>query len=272
MSPRPASAANISDQRPSIVSRLTSNTRPTLSLMAKDIRVSLADRAFTFTSIIIPVNYLFLFMIVAASGAKAPVAVVMNRDGVVSRQVLQAVTNSRSFVIHVLPAAKAERRLHEGSVVAVITLPTSLDTDVPAGRPVALPVQVNNLNVDYTDDIRRALPLSIVTYTALHHPEKLPLSSTEHDLHATEPSYARYVAVSSVVIAVAIGGMLAAGTLAAREHEEGTLKILLPSPCRRGVQQAAHVAAGMVLGLIPTGLGSRSPFYYYGFVWPISVS
>ena len=72
-------------------------------------------------------------------------------------------------------------------------------------------------------------------------------------MHATEPSYARYVAVSSVVIAVAIGGMLAAGTLAAREHEEGTLKILLLT-LRRSIQQAAHVAAGMVLGLIPTGL------------------
>ena len=125
--------------------------------MAKDIRVSLADRAFTFTSIIIPVNYLFLFMIVQASRARG---FRRCRDESRWSRVTTSPTGCDEFaILHRHPRTsrrEAERRLHRGqrrrgNHAANLTRYRCARR---AGRPVALPVQVNNLNVDYTDDIR----------------------------------------------------------------------------------------------------------------------
>jgi ABC-2 type transport system permease protein len=225
--------------------------RAALGVARKDLRSARAERAFMFTTIIIPINYLILFAIIAASGARAPIALVMDDNGPAAQSLLHAMRTSNSFVVHVVDDQKANSMFDQGTAVAVVTFPPTIDADIAAGRQVTIPVTINNLNVDFTDDIRRALPLSINTFVAAKYPDQLPVQTQELDLHPHEPGYLQYVAVSSVVIAVAIGGMLPAGTIAAREYETGTLKALLLAPPNRAVVQCGRVMAGIVLGTLP---------------------
>jgi ABC-2 type transport system permease protein len=222
-----------------------------LAVARKDITSALAERAFTFTTIIIPINYLILFTIIAASGARAPIAVVMRDHGPAAQALVSSMRNARSFKLHVVGAKQAAQMFDAGTAVGIVTVPASLDADLRVGRRVALPVTLNNLNVDFTNDIRRALPLSINAYIEAHYPRQLPVRTREVDLHRTEAGFLQYVAVSSLVIAVALGGMLQAGTLAAREFETGTLKMLLLAPADRLAVQCGRILAGMVLGLPP---------------------
>jgi hypothetical protein len=50
--------------------------------------------------------------------------------------------------------------------VAVVTIPADFDTKVQQNQPVQIGVKINNLNTDFTNDIRRAIPLSITSFYA----------------------------------------------------------------------------------------------------------
>ncbi|MBV9668269.1 MAG: hypothetical protein JO327_09085, partial [Nitrososphaeraceae archaeon] len=57
------------------------NLHVILSMAKKDIRSSLTERAFMVTSIIIPINFLLLFLLFALTGGLAPTAVVLEDHG-----------------------------------------------------------------------------------------------------------------------------------------------------------------------------------------------
>src|SRR5437588_415479 len=127
------------------------------ALALKDIRSSLTERTFTILSVVMPLNFLILFLLLVLSGGQAPTAVVLEDQGPYARQFLSAMANAHSFVIREATAEEARRLLSSGQIVAIVTVPISFDADLTAGRSVQLPVEVNNLNVDFTNDIRRAV-------------------------------------------------------------------------------------------------------------------
>jgi len=65
----------------------------------KDIRSSLTERAFMITSIIIPINFLLLFLLFALTGGQAPTAIVLEDKGPYAQQFLSAMEHSHSFII-----------------------------------------------------------------------------------------------------------------------------------------------------------------------------
>ena len=60
----------------------------------KDIRSSLTERAFMVTSIIIPINFLLLFLLFALTGGQAPTAIVLEDKGPYAQQILSAMEHS----------------------------------------------------------------------------------------------------------------------------------------------------------------------------------
>jgi hypothetical protein len=54
----------------------------------KDIKSTLTERAFMLTSIIIPINFLLLFLLFALTGGQAPTAVVLKDNGPYAQQLL----------------------------------------------------------------------------------------------------------------------------------------------------------------------------------------
>jgi hypothetical protein len=69
------------------------------AMALKDIKSSLTERAFMITSIIIPINFLLLFLLFALTGGQAPTAVVLKDNGPYAQQLLAAMEHSHSFVI-----------------------------------------------------------------------------------------------------------------------------------------------------------------------------
>src|ERR1700730_8009027 len=114
------------------------------AVAAKDIRSALTERLFTLTSIIIPINFLILFLLFVLTGGQAPTAVVMEDRGPYAQQFLTAMQTARSFVIHDTTADDAQRMLSQGRIVAIVTVPASFDAALSAGQSVTLPVVVNN--------------------------------------------------------------------------------------------------------------------------------
>jgi ABC-type transport system involved in multi-copper enzyme maturation permease subunit len=220
----------------------------------KDIRSSLTERLFTIISIILPLNFLLLFLLFVLTGGEAPTAVVMDDSGPYAHRFLQALETSRSFIIQQTDASNAQRLMDQGRIVAIITVPANFDSALQSGQPITLPVAINNLEVDYTNDIRRAVPLAITSFYAAAFPDQVVVHADEVDVQPQDTGYIEYLSVSIVVVSLLVGGLLQAGSIAAREYETGTIKELLLAPASRWAIETGKVLAAMALNILSAGL------------------
>jgi ABC-2 type transport system permease protein len=217
----------------------------------KDVRSALAERLFTIVGLFVPLNVLVLMSLFVLAGSNAPTAVVMQDQGAYAQAFYQAMSQAHSFRLEPASAAEAARRLAAGQVVAVVTIPPNFDAKLAQNQAVVIDVAINNLNTDFTNDIRRAIPLSITSFYAKTFPNLVNVTVREVDNHPHDTDYIPYLSVSILVIALMIGGLLQSGPASASEWEHGTIKELLLSPADRWA-----IIVGKMLGSILVGLGS----------------
>ena len=229
------------------MSSLRSQVRAAWAMCLKDLRVARARVAFTVIGVVIPVNFLFLFILVAVGGGQAPTAVVMEDQGVLAQRFASAMENAHSFEIRYSSAADARRLMDEGRIVAIVTIPASFDNDLREGRPIDLPVEINNLNFDFTADIRRAVPLAITSFYADAFPTEVTVRANEIDVQAHDTDYVPYLAVSAVVAAFLLQAIIQAAAASATEYEDHTDLELALSPASPWAITLGKVAAALVL-------------------------
>src|SRR5713226_9029338 len=138
---------------------VASTLRDIWACMKKDIKTSFRERTFTIVGTLVPINFLFLMILFVIGGGMAPTAVVMNDRGPYAQQFYQAMSGAHSFVLQQTSLQEADAQLHAGQIVAVVTIPAEFDQRIQHNQSVQIGVQINNLNTDFTNDIRRAIPL-----------------------------------------------------------------------------------------------------------------
>ncbi len=233
----------------SILQRLDILLRIIWATAKKDILIALTERIFTIVGVFLPVNVLILMSLFALGGSQAPTVVVMEDDGPYAQQLYAAMSHAHSFRLERADQASASALLKAGDVVAVVTIPRDFDSRVRQRLPVQVEVEINNLNTDFTNDIRRALPLSITSFYAGAFPHLVTVSPQEIDMYLKDTDYIPYLTVSVMVIAIMIGGLLQAGTAAAREWEHETIKELLLAPAPRWAVQVGKMLGAYLLSL-----------------------
>jgi ABC-type transport system involved in multi-copper enzyme maturation permease subunit len=129
-------------------------------------------------------------------------------------------------------------------------------------------VEVNNLNTDFTNDIRRAVPLSITSFYAKAFPNVVTVLPSEHDFYQQDTDYIPYLTVSVLVMALMITGLLRSGTTAAREWESSTMKVLLLSPASRWAIVVGKMLGALAVSLISVVLVLVVLVFLIG-VWPV---
>jgi ABC-2 type transport system permease protein len=231
--------------------RLGYDLRVVLACMKKDIKSALAERIFTIISVFVPVNVLILLSLFAVSGGQAPTAVVMNDTGPYAQQFYNAMSHAHSFVLQKASASDAQNLISTGRIVAVVTIPADFDARIRQNQPVQVGVQINNLNTDFTNDIRRAIPLSITSFYAKAFPSLVDITPHEIDLQPRDTDYIPYLTVSILVIGLTLAGVLQSGIASAREYESETIKELLMAPVSRWA-----VILGKMLGAFAMSIAS----------------
>lgn len=224
--------------------------RVILACMKKDIKSALTERVFTIISVFVPMNVLILLSLFVLAGSHAPTAVVMNDTGPYAQQFYNAMDHAHSFQLQKAGASEANDLISAGRIVAVVTIPPDFDTRIAHNQPVQVSVRINNLNTDFTNDIRRAVPLSITTFYAKAFPDVVTVTPSEHDLQPQDTDYIPYLSVSIVVIGLMIGGLLQSGTASAREWENETMKELLLSPAQRWAIILGKMLGAFVVSLM----------------------
>src|SRR6266567_6971019 len=162
----------------------------------KDIKSALTERTFTIIGVFLPVNVLILLSLLFLGGGSAPTAVVMKDDGPYAQQFYIAMSHAHSFRLQTATAAEANALIEAGRIVAVVTIPTDFDARIQHNQPVQVDVRINNLNTDFTNDIRRAVPLSITSFYAKAFPNVVTVTPHEIDQYSQDTDYIPYLTVS----------------------------------------------------------------------------
>jgi len=209
------------------------------------------NRSFVALTALAAVSFLVMVSLFGLTGSYAPVALINRDGGPYAQRLIEALAGAHhSFALKYMSADQAVIALRSGRLVGIITIPAGFSADIERGATVPIDVQIDNINVDLTSDVQRALPAAIVAFGRRHNFPGLRVQMVEHDVLPNDTGYIPYLVVSALGLdAMVIAGIL--GALAtAREFERRTVKLLRLSPA-----SASAVLAGKltIAGTLATG-------------------
>ena len=221
--------------------------RATWVIMRKDLQVWLRQPV-TLAATVAPALVLLLVEVLGAQAVgRSPVALVVQDSGPQGAGLAQAIREANVFRLQEVQAAQAQALLKNLDVVAVVTIPAGFSQRVLSHQSATVDVTVNNLNLDFTNDIRRAVPDAITHYYAAQGQlSPVRISMDEQDLRPRDIQMFQYSVLPVVVLLLLISGLISGGNAAAREWESSTVKELLLSPIPGGAIIAGKVLAGFV--------------------------
>ena len=225
----------------------------------------LGNRGFVALTALAAVSFLAMVSLFGLTGSYAPVALIDRDGGPLARRFIEALDGAHhSFALTYMSEEAAETALGSGRLVGIITIPAGFSDAVAKGTTVPVDVRIDNVNVDLTNDMQRALPAAIVAFARQHRFPGTSVEMVEHDVWPHDTGYIPYLAVSALALdAMVIAGILGA-MATAREWERATVKLLRLSPASPGIVLAgklcvaATVAAGalaLALLVIEVGYG-----------------
>jgi hypothetical protein len=182
-------------------------------------------------SVVQAVTFLLLVSLFGLTGSRAPTALVDEDHRILAQRfVADLAAAHHSFALRRMDRASAMRLLRRGDLVAVITIPPNFSHVIARGGTVALPLAVDNVDADLTDDIQRALPSAIVAFAHQSHLPGIHLRPAELDLIGHDTGFIPYLVVSALALdALVVAGILGAVAVA-REFEFRTIGLLTVAP------------------------------------------
>lgn len=240
--------------------------RPLWAMVRKDLGIWIRQPANVVATIFPPLAFLLIEFLGAAAVGHSPVALVQMDQGTKAAQMAQIFHQADVFrLTDATSEAQAQALLKNLNVVAVVTIPADFTQRVDQHRPAQINVEVNNLNLDFTNDIRRSVPDAITQfYQAQGAASPVQVTMQEHDLRSRDVQLFQYDVLPTIVLLLMISGLVSSGLSTSREWDSRTAKELLLSPVPRSVIIGGKVLAGF---LTTFGLGLLVLLLGYGLGW-----
>jgi ABC-2 type transport system permease protein len=251
-----------------IMLHLTSSLRVVWACVRKEMQTAIAEPRSTLLGVFRPVLLLILMSLIAVGGGLDPTAVVMDDTGPYAQQFYTALAQAHSFQLQRASRQEAQDLLKSGRILAVVTIPADFDSHLSQKQAVEVPVQIDNIESDLTNDIRRALPLSITLFYGKAFPNVVTVTPNEYDVYPKDTDYLPYLTVAVLVLALMFAGLMQAGEPAAREWENATIKELLLSPASRFAIVVGKMLGALIVGLLSVVVTLILLILVVG-VWPV---
>ena len=221
------------------------------AIFRKDLIVWSRNRRVILTSIVPVLSITLIQGLTTISTGRSPVALVTLDHGPKGTQMQQIFHQADVFRISDVDPQEAQTLLKNLDVVAVITIPSDFTQRVAAHESTPVNVTVNNLNLDFTNDIRRAVP-DVITqfYQAQGSASPIKVTLKEHDLRSRDISGLQYSVLPVIILLLMVNGLINNGSAAAREWETRTIKESLLSPVPRSAIIIGKVLAGFIVTLL----------------------
>ena len=224
-------------------------------IFRKDLSVWSRNRLNIAVSILPVLTILLVNGLGSVAVGRSPVALVTLDHGPKGQEMQQIFHQANVFQITDATPQQAQALLANLEVVAVITIPANFTQRVAANAASPVEVTVNNLNLDFTNDIRRAVPAVITQfYQAQGSQSPIKVTLHEQDLRQRDVSLFQYNVVPMLVLLLMVSSLINSSTATAREWETRTIKELLLAPVARSAIIIGKILAGLIatflLGLL----------------------
>lgn len=217
----------------------------------KDIRVWLRHPTFVLVTFAPAIAILVLTSLGAAAVGHTPVALVVQDSGADGQQMARIFQNADDFQVYTVNAQQAQQLYHNVDIAAIITIPADFTQRVQGHERAPLEVQVNNMNLDFTNDVRRVVPDMITQFYAEQgKTSPINVSMQESDLRSQDIELFQYSVLPSLIFLLIVSGLVTGGLVAAREWESKTIKELLLCPASTGVVVAGKILASFLTTLV----------------------
>lgn len=251
---------------------ISSSVIPILAIVRKDIGIWLRQP----TSIAATILPAVAFMIILYFGAQAvgrnPIALVTEDNGPFAQELEKTLRKSDAFNVILTTSSQqsAEEALKHLKVAAIITIPNNFDTNLELHKPDPVAIHINNLNLDFTNDLRRSLPAAITdfyeSYSNISNNKEsfkrngsadiittsapIKIQVKEKDLRQHDIDLLRFELVPNLVLLITTAGIVNTGLAVAREWEDSTIKELLLAPISKATIITGKILSGWATTLL----------------------
>jgi ABC-2 type transport system permease protein len=265
--------------------RSTSSVIPVLAIVRKDIGVWLRQPATIASTVLPAVSLLVILFFFQQAVGRNPVAIVVHDTGPHAQELVKILSDSNAFKIAMITTAQpnAEEALKLLKVAAVITIPSNFDAAFDSHKPDPVTIHINNLNLDFTNDLRRSLPAAITEFytdknnhnNGISGPIRIHVKET--DSRQQDIELLRFELVPNLVLLLTTAGIINAGAATAREWEDSTIKELLLAPISKTSLIVGKLLSGwfttlliaavvLVIGAASGYLRPEDPIYWISTV------
>lgn len=243
------------------------------TILKQDLRIWIQQPINTTATLVPALCFLLITAIGSSAVGRSPIALVTLDQSSRGQQMQQIFHDADTFRVTDATPAQAQALFKEIRVVAVITIPADFTRRVEAHQQTPIDVQVNNLNTDFTNDIRAAVPDAITQFYDLDGTNsQMKVHIQEHDLRQRDIELFQYTLVPIVILLLTMSGVVNSGLATAREWESLTVKELLFAPISRSAVIVGKVLAGFVttllLGIVILVVGNLAGWIHLeGIYW-----
>ncbi len=207
-------------------------------------------------ALIPPIAMTLVLVTLSLAVTQQPVALVVEGTGPASMQMAQIIkSDTDAYSLTVTNATNANRMLEDEQVAAVITIPSTFDEEVANGTGKVL-LTINNVDFDFSDDIRRSVDRSVVGFDdpALVSDESVNASLLNvyhvdldaQNLRETTVDWETYQLVPTFVLLILNVGLVGTALLCALDKESKTAHMLVLSPQRSWVLISGRILGGVL--------------------------
>jgi len=204
-------------------------------------------------ALIPPIVLTLVLVTLSLAVTQQPVALVVQGNGPASMHLAQIISSDTdAYDLTMTNATIANKMLNDEQVAAIITIPSTFDHDVANGTGKIL-LTVNNVDFDFSDDIRRAVDRSLVEFDApslvsdesvnSSLPNVYHVALDEQYIRETNVDWVHYQFVPTFVLLILDVGLVGTALLCALDGESKTTRMLVLSP-----QRSWTLVSGRILG------------------------
>ncbi len=201
-------------------------------------------------SLLPPIAFLLAGFLAAASVSHSRVALVNLDKGPQGARLAQVIHQSDVFRVVDANPIEANNLIHGLRVAAVVTIPADFTNTYLQHEPSPVTYEVNNLNLDFTNDVRRSMPTAITEfYNQEGAASPIKVTMQEKDVRQRDIQLYQYEVAPILILMVLIAGLVNTAVSTAREFESRTVKEVLVSPVGDKSIALGIILAGLIIGL-----------------------
>lgn len=204
-----------------------------------------------------PIAMMLILATLSLAVTQQPVALVVQGNGPDSVRMAHIIENDTdAYYLTLTNASVANKLLQNQEVAAVITIPPTFDSNVANGTGKVL-ITINNVDFDFSDDLRRSIDRSVVQFDApslisdgpvnASTPNAYHVALDEQYLRQTDVDWFHYQLVPTFVLLTLNVGLVGTAILCALDEESKTARMLVLSPQRTSVLISGRILGGVII-------------------------